>query len=213
MPSTDDSGTFGLYAWCWVSVSPSETHLNLIWGLFYPFAFLGALLVSIGMIASVARLIYQGRKSTMTRQRIFQFCLLMAIFCTFFIVTVAAIIAGQMYFNLNTSVSEEIAKWHTCIFSSRVATFNCPRPKNTSAGIFWYEGVTFSACGFVLFLCFFVLRERTWRCWQQALSNVGNGRSFFDTTNIRHENSTEVSGSQLRSLGLNPEGSSKGTTD
>lgn len=179
LPSPDDSGTVGLFSWCWIAAEHSVTHENLIWGLFFPWAFLGAALVVIFAGIVLCRICCQGQKSLINKRSLLQFSLLMTIFCLYFFLTMIVAIAGEFYFTQDTSMQDMVIAWHDCIFSGRIATFDCPRPINKPAPLYWIEGVAYSGCGMVLFLCFFVLRESTWRCWSVALSNLHQGRDFY----------------------------------
>lgn len=197
-PTTDDSGSFGLYAWCWTALKHTSTHANMVWGLFYPWCFLGSFLVSIFMAASILRLLFTGKDSSMKKRKLIQISLLMLIYCLYFTVTVASVISGQMFLSQNTSVEKQIGRWYRCVLSWRIPTDECPPPKKGDiSGLFWWEGVSFSGCGLVMFLCFFVLRTKTWKCWQMALTNLWNGRSFYSKNpETNNTGSTKRSGTR-----------------
>lgn len=167
--------------WCFGSFNQPQYHSDLQWALLYPVLFIGALLTIIFIGASIVRLIFEGAQSSMKNGMLFKFFLVMTIFCIYFLVADAALLVFTFDSWAATSqVKQDIAQWYSCLLSWVLPTFDCPRTEAFNFGLAMWETVTFPLAGSILFICYFVLRERTWRCWQQLFFNLKEGRQPFE---------------------------------
>lgn len=179
VPSIESSGAFGIIPWCFGSSSAPKSHSNLEYGLFYSFFCIYLLLTTFFIVCTLIKFTFVGVKSTIKKKSFFQLFVLMSIFCIYFDQAVAAILTARFYLQTQESALKQgITDWYACIFSSTKATWQCPK-SNVAEGLLYWEGISIGFAGTVLFIIFFILRDRTWRCWTTAISNLINGRPFF----------------------------------
>lgn len=181
----------GLVPWCTGAQSQPAYHVDLQWGLWYPFFVLTGLLTTIFIGVSLVRLVYEGYQSSMKSSSLLKFFMLMTIFCIYFLVADTSILAIAFDAQVqNNYIRGSIAEWYSCLYSWRIPTGDCPKGA-AHYGIAVWDTFSFPLAGTVLFICFFVLRERTWRCWWQLITNLKEGRPAFDgltrrTTSVSH---------------------------
>lgn len=176
----DAPGSRGNVPWCFSGVKQPDYHANMIWGMFDTVLILGGVLTTIFIGGSLIKLFIVGFRSSMKAVSLFKFFFVMILFCIYFLIADAAILAVS--FNVQVEGSRlkgDVATWHACVFSWRIPTSDCPHGQ-TDYNLALWQAVCFPLAGVVLFICFFIMRDRTWRCWQMFFVNLLGGRPAFE---------------------------------